>query len=109
MRTLTVCFALMIGACVVACGSHATTSTKKAATKAKAKSKLPTREEFRQAYMGKTKDEILESLGRPDSTTEYSDKHHSWMYKNAKMDPISGKVDDYTRIEFLDGVVEKIS
>jgi len=55
------------------------------------------RDEFRKLVIGKTKDEILALLGRPDYTFPSTG---NWEYRGIVRDPISGKIDGSTRISF---------
>ena len=56
-------------------------------------------EEFRAAVMGKTQEEVLNLLGRPDRTTEFSDGPY-WVYEKRTFDPISQKVDSSVGLSF---------
>lgn len=58
-----------------------------------------TRDEFKAAYMGKTKDEVLKALGRPYRTDE-NDRDHLWEYKGFTVDQVTGKPDSRTCIWF---------
>jgi len=57
-----------------------------------------TRDEFRKKYTDASKETILKDLGRPKSTSDYSDNTSSWHYGGMTRDPISGKDDSATTI-----------
>jgi hypothetical protein len=62
------------------------------------------REELRQAVQDKTEPEVLELLGRPESTSEgYFDARvtHRWHYSRLTFDPVSQRVDRGVTIVFL--------
>lgn len=86
---------------------------KKEPTKAEAK-ELPTRDEFRATWMGKTKDEVLAGLGKPDNTaeTDYGRLKETWHYNKPiyARDPVTGKPELAIHIRFDSrGIVGEIS
>jgi outer membrane protein assembly factor BamE (lipoprotein component of BamABCDE complex) len=66
-----------------------------------------TREEFRKLLMGKTKDEVLATIGKPTSTG-HSGSDEFWYYDNKCYDPISGKPDYFVPVQFRGNVVVDI-
>jgi hypothetical protein len=70
---------------------------------------LPTRDEFRQSLMGKTKDEVMGIAGRPKSTQEGRDGNDTWVYHDRTVDPMSGKTDVWAFVAFTDGKVTRVS
>ncbi len=67
------------------------------------KAKLPTRDEFRAKWIGKTKNEVLAGLGKPTRTIEVEGRQ-IWYYGPMAYDPISGKTDSSVSISFpIDG------
>ncbi len=57
---------------------------------------IPTRDEFRSRWMGKSKQEILNGLGKPTRTYSARSDSDSWIYRSIARDPISGKIEDPT-------------
>ncbi len=66
------------------------------------------REEFRAAVMGKTPEQILKLLGRPDQTSEDTGSGSEWVYYDRRRDPLTGKLDELTFITFLNGRVIEV-
>src|SRR5262249_29600779 len=100
-RLLAAVSALVLVGLLVACGARTTSST--------APAPIP-REDFKKLALRKTKAEVLEALGRPDSTEDLGDGNHkSWTYRRRAHDPISGKVDRVTQLIFEDGKVVRIN
>ena len=64
-----------------------------------------TREEFKALVMGKTPDEVIAAIGRPDKTW---DDGKEWSYDGITIDPITGKRDYVSSIEFKDGKVARV-
>lgn len=86
-------------------------------TALKTKKKIPsekkeeakyTREEFKKLVMGRTKDQVMDAVGRPASTSE-GGGFEFWYYKHTTYDPISQKIDSSIQVCFKGGVVESIS
>lgn len=59
------------------------------------------REEFKKAVMGKTAAEVLAAVGKPDQTDEGSTT--SWYYRDRTVDPVTGKTDALTQVNFDKG------
>ncbi|MBE9159881.1 hypothetical protein IQ265_24045 [Nodosilinea sp. LEGE 06152] len=67
------------------------------------------REDFRNRVTGKTKQEVIQAVGKPDSTSDSEEFYGDlsfWHYRNIK-DPASGKVGSAS-VMFRDGVVDKV-
>ena len=62
--------------------------------------KVYTREELRAAVVGKTTDEVLAILGKPNRTSDSS--VISWTYDEISRDPVSGKI-DYSATLWIEG------
>lgn len=70
---------------------------------------LPTREQFDAKWVGKTKDEVLAGLGKPDATNKAGPSDF-WMYRNRTRDAATGKVYFDTTLWFDDhGRVERVT
>jgi outer membrane protein assembly factor BamE (lipoprotein component of BamABCDE complex) len=68
-------------------------------------SKKPTREEFRKLVMGKTKDEVLATVGKPEFTGSHNSNREFWHYSDLVVDPVNGKRDWRTTVNFEGGIV----
>ena len=67
------------------------------------------REDFKARVMGKTKDEVLEAIGKPSSTSE-TGRLSSWYYKNRTFDPLTNKPDRFIVVSFgADGKVRGVN
>jgi outer membrane protein assembly factor BamE (lipoprotein component of BamABCDE complex) len=69
---------------------------------------VPTREEFRAKVMGKTPDEVITAVGKPDSTQE-SGGNQNWYYEKRSRDPITGNVDRSAQVVFEGGRVVRVN
>ena len=68
-----------------------------------------TREELKTLLAGKTKAEVIEVLGRPEQTGEYS-AGDFWTYRRVSFDPVAGRTADAAHIWFdRKGVVADIT
>lgn len=65
-----------------------------------------TREEFSKLVIGKTEAEVIASVGRPESTSNYSDKT-SWNYYYRVLNPVTGKY-DHAHFDFRGGIATDI-
>lgn len=63
------------------------------------------REDFRNMVMGKTQQEVIRAVGRPDNTNDLGSLVF-WHYDMGAKDPASGKIDDVTVIFQKDVVIE---
>jgi uncharacterized membrane protein len=69
----------------------------------------PTREEFRERVVGKSKDEIVRLLGRPAKTNAAAGDD-GWEYEKVARDAATGKADDRTTLWFdAHGRVERVT
>jgi hypothetical protein len=53
--------------------------------------KTMTREAFEAAVKGKTRDEVIQAVGRPDTTRDGDAGSVMWFYNNRTIDPITKK------------------
>jgi len=67
-----------------------------------------TRQEFRELVMGKTPDEVIAAVGKPDRTAD-DDNSQVWRYDERTRDPVTGKADDNTHVYFENGKVTRVS
>ncbi len=96
-------------ACVLFCATGCMDKGTNAGGSATTAAKLPTREEFKAKVMGKTADEVIAAIGRPDSTDERLGSS-MWSYRDLCYDPISGKTDRDISIHFgADGRVVRVN
>jgi len=65
--------------------------------------KLYPRDEFRKLLMGKTADEVIQLIGKPDSTSDFGDGEPTWRYKDITTDPVSGRTDTSVTVWFNRG------
>jgi outer membrane protein assembly factor BamE (lipoprotein component of BamABCDE complex) len=66
------------------------------------------RDEFRKLLLGKTRDEVLETIGKPYQTENSGDVVNLY-YRNVTVDPITGKVDDHAQVVIERGTVVRVS
>ena len=72
--------------------------------------KLYSREEFARLVTGKTPDEVIAILGKPESTRQTSDgPSESFRYEYRTYDQITGKTDYSVHLYFRRGVVASVS
>lgn len=77
------------------------------AEKAEAAKRM-TREEFRKLLVGKTKDEVIAAVGRPEQTSD--GVMSLWSYYDRTVDPVTGKVDAVAHVHFdRSGVVVRVN
>lgn len=68
-----------------------------------------TREEFKKAVEGKTPDEVVEAVGKPDQTSESGGRKY-WYYDRRTTDPTTGKTDARAQVVFgEDGRVRSVN
>lgn len=90
---------VVVGGCVVVFLSAKKSVDEQQVKREAADAQLPTRDEFRAKWEGKTADEFVAAFGKPAFTSEYGD-HTSWSYsrlnsdKRLARDPVTGKVVD---------------
>jgi hypothetical protein len=69
---------------------------------------LPTREEFAAKMIGKTKEQVLAALGKPETDNQFGNR--SWTYRGLTRDAITGKGDYHTTLWFDDaGKVSRVT
>ncbi len=69
---------------------------------------IPTRQQFKEKVLGKTSAAVLASLGRPVRTRGDAENEGTWSYEDVALDPISGRVDATTYVDFKKGVVVEV-
>ncbi len=75
---------------------------------AESASKVYTRDEFRAATMGKTPEQVIAAVGRPNTTMDNTDgTPGTWQYWSKVMNPNTGKPDD-GKLDFKGGVVAEV-
>ncbi len=67
-----------------------------------------TRPEFSKRVMGKSEDEVIQTVGRPDETTEDRDTRF-WHFKNRTRDPLTGEEDTDVQVVLKGGKVAEIN
>ena len=65
------------------------------------------REELKALVMGKSREDVLKLLDKPDSTSEESDGY-KWTYNYITKDPIAKRVDSHVTLTFKDGKVVEV-
>lgn len=70
--------------------------------------KLYTRDEFRKLLAGKTMEEVLQLIGKPDSTSDTPDRDPMWLYRGITYDPLTKNTDTSVYVYFRRGVVDDI-
>lgn len=65
------------------------------------------REEFRKALLGKTPDEVIRAVGRPEDTTDDGGRQ-MWTYRGRTKDPVTGNVDSAAFVHFKGGRVSSV-
>jgi len=65
---------------------------------------LMTRDEFTRSVMGKSADEVIAAVGKPDRTSK-SGTSETWFYDEKTTDSVTGKVDITAYVNLKDGVV----
>jgi outer membrane protein assembly factor BamE (lipoprotein component of BamABCDE complex) len=70
--------------------------------------RIYTRDEFRKLVMGKTPDEVIAAVGKPDHTQK-GEPGTFWYYTERTRDPATGKMDRNARLAFQDGRVSAVT
>ncbi len=70
--------------------------------------KTYTRDQFRQLVIGKTPDEVIKAVGKPDRTQDFAGTR-AWYYDRITTDPITGKVDRTSQVIFEQGVADRVT
>lgn len=95
---------MLFGALALTAGRTAETRP----TRTEPANKLYTRDEFRTLLMGKTADEVLQAIGKPNSTADTPDRDPMWYYRNITYDPLTKNTDTSTYVYFRRGRVDDI-
>jgi hypothetical protein len=66
------------------------------------------RESFRESLVGKTPDEVIQSIGRPVRTRKVG-RQEVWTYERRTYDPISSRVDHTASVWFENGQVDDVN
>jgi hypothetical protein len=66
------------------------------------------RNDLEATVIGKTPDEVIAAIGRPNST-QHLTQMDIWSYNNLTKDPISGKLDRTTQVVFENGRVGRFA
>jgi hypothetical protein len=67
------------------------------------------RDEFHKLVVGKTKDEILKLLGKPENTSDSTYISPYWTYHKITVDPVTDKVDAWVLVYFTGDIVKSVS
>jgi outer membrane protein assembly factor BamE (lipoprotein component of BamABCDE complex) len=62
------------------------------------------RSDFTEMIMGKTEEEVLDAVGKPDRTSEDGDTRY-WHYRKRTKDPVTGTPDSDVQVVFNNGKV----
>jgi outer membrane protein assembly factor BamE (lipoprotein component of BamABCDE complex) len=95
---------MLFGALALTAGRQAETRP----TQTEPANKLYTRDEFRKLLVGKTADEVLQAVGKPDSTSETALGAY-WYYRHKTTDPVTGQTDANAQVCFSNGQVVRIN
>lgn len=74
----------------------------------RANKNLP-REQFRSLVSGKTEQQVLDALGKPDETQDQEGLGKFWYYRNVAVDPVTGKKTAQVQIVFDGGTVTTVN
>lgn len=74
----------------------------------KANKNLP-RDQFRSLVTGKSEQQVLDALGKPDQTQDQEGLGKLWYYNNVAVDPVTGKKTAIVQIVFEGGVVGTVN
>jgi len=74
----------------------------------KANKNLP-REQFRSLVSGKTEQQVLDALGKPDDTQDQEGLGKLWYYRNVAPDPTTGKKTTQVQLVFEGGAVTSVN
>jgi hypothetical protein len=66
-----------------------------------------TREQFRIMVVGKTKDELIRTLGEAESPSRDGDDEY-WFYYGRTTNPADGTIDDFAQVVMNKGVVKRV-
>jgi DNA repair exonuclease SbcCD ATPase subunit len=71
-------------------------------------SRIMFRDEFRETVVGKTEDQVIQAVGKPDRTSDFGGYSH-WYYDGKTKDRFTGKLDNSISIFFADEIAEEVS
>ena len=71
-------------------------------------SDIMTRDEFRKAVVGKTQEQVISAVGKPNTTQDDGYSIY-WYYGNKSKDPITDIPDTSTQVVFDNGVVSNVN
>ena len=74
----------------------------------KANKNLP-RDQFRALVSGKSERQVLDALGKPDETQDQEGLGKLWYYRNAAVDPTTGKKTALVQLVFEGGAVTSVN
>jgi hypothetical protein len=66
------------------------------------------RDEFGKLVQGKTQEEVLKAVGKPDRTQSAGDRVY-WYYNKITKDPVKNKIDSRAQVLFQGGRVASVS
>lgn len=72
-----------------------------------ASGKKYSRDEFKRLVVGKTTDEVIKLIGRPQRTADLG-QFEAWSYPGLTTDPISGRDDESTSLNVTKGRVSSV-
>lgn len=67
------------------------------------------RDEFRKLVVGKSTDEVLAAIGKPESTSSSSPQHQLWVYRYITVDPVTKEPDFSALVTFRNGKATDVS
>ena len=67
------------------------------------------RDDFRKTVIGKTPQEVIDAVGKPDLTQELAGVGTFWYYDNKTKDPVTGKIDFRVQVIFEYGRVTSVN
>ena len=76
---------------------------------ATAAAKTYTRDEFRKLVIGKSPDEVIAAVGKPNSTQDYGKGSVNWYYDQRTTDPVTGNLDNTAQLIFENGRVASVN
>ncbi len=89
---------------VFGCSGSPTSTQAPLINSGKSKASIMTRYEFSLAVVGKTMDQVIAAVGRPEKTSE-SEGRTIWDYSNRTSHPVTGEIDPLAQVIFKDGLV----
>lgn len=68
------------------------------------------RTEFSKLIVGKTPNEVIAAVGKPDTTQSSSDGGNAyWYYNGRTFDPVNGKIDSDAQVIIIRGIVDHVN